>query len=227
MVACVARNCYEELQVVTAQLPENLSCVALPVLRARQATQDKSGRYGSNSGHFRKPGLRHTQFSEIDLPEYLLRRWWAYDDSHFKSAAATTTPKRKARTAYTLSPKRNVTNVVTKETIKPRKSTLHHAPLADEYANSLSFSCLSCLLLARALSLLDTLLDDRLRTLMQTSLRGLGPKGLRLTDHGLYGSFVALHIAGLDYVLHPPPSSNSIGERRVENRPTVGQGLRF
>src|SRR5215211_4782063 len=29
MVACVARFCYEELQVVAAQLPENLSCVAL------------------------------------------------------------------------------------------------------------------------------------------------------------------------------------------------------
>src|SRR5215216_4425016 len=64
-----ARICYEELQVVTAQLPENQSCVALPVLRARQATQDKSARYGSNSGHFRKPGLRHTQFSETDLTE--------------------------------------------------------------------------------------------------------------------------------------------------------------
>src|SRR5215207_8584268 len=176
MVACVARNCYEELQVVTAQLPENESCVALPVLRARQATQDKSARYVSNSGHFQKPGFRHTQFSETDLPEYLLRRWWAYDDSHFKSAAATTSPKTKARTAYTVSPIRNATNVVTKETINPKKSTLHHAPLADEYANSLSFSCFSCLLLARARSLLDTLLDDRLRTLMLTTLRGLGAK---------------------------------------------------
>src|SRR5215216_5359425 len=29
MVACVVRICYEELQVVAAQLPENLSCVAL------------------------------------------------------------------------------------------------------------------------------------------------------------------------------------------------------
>src|SRR5215216_5915253 len=169
MVACVARNCYEELQVVTAQLPENLSCVALPVLRARQATQDKSARYVSNSGHFQKPGFRHTQFSEIDLPEYLLRRWRAYADFHFKSAAPTTSPNTKARPAYTLSPKRNATNVVTKETIKPKKSTLHHAPLADACANSLSFSCFSCLLLARALSLLDTLLDDRRRTLMQTS----------------------------------------------------------
>src|SRR5919112_3349718 len=28
MVACVARICYEELQVVADQLPENLSCVA-------------------------------------------------------------------------------------------------------------------------------------------------------------------------------------------------------
>src|SRR5215207_10363458 len=177
MVACVARNCYEELQVVTAQLPENESCVALPVLGARQATQDKSVRYVSDSGHFQKPGFRHTQFSEIDLPEYLLRRWRAYADSHFKSAAPTTSPKTKARTAYTVSPKRNATNVVTKETIKPKKSTLHQAPLADACTNSLSFSCFSCLLLARALSLLDTLLDDPLRTLMlTTSLRGLGSK---------------------------------------------------
>src|SRR5215218_11306580 len=115
MVACVARNCYEELQVVTAQLPENLSCVALPVLRARQATQDKSARYVSNSGHFQKPGFRHTQFSEIDLPEYLLRRWRAYADSHFKSAAPQPAQKRRLdpRTQFppkgmppTLSPKK-------------------------------------------------------------------------------------------------------------------------
>jgi hypothetical protein len=88
--------------------------------------------------------------------------------------------------------------VVTKETIKPKNSTLHHAPLADAYAKSFSFSCFSCLLLARALSLLDTLLDDPLLTLMlTTSLRGLGANGLRLMDYGLYGSFVALHIPGL------------------------------
>ena len=89
--------------------------------------------------------------------------------------------------------------VTWQETIKPKKSTLHHAPLADACANSLSFSCFSCLLLARALSLLDTLLDDRLRTLMLLLplCAVWGANGLHLMDYGLYGSFVALHIPGL------------------------------
>src|SRR5919202_224633 len=151
---------------------------------------------------------------------------WAYEDFHFKSAAATTTPKTKARTAYTASPKRSATNVVAKETIKPKKSTLHQAPLANECANSLSFSCFSFLLLARALSLLDTLLDDRLRTLMLTTLHGFGAKRPAPDGPWPVWQLRSAPYCRTDYVLHSPPSSNSIGERRVANRPIVGPGLK-
>jgi len=41
MVARVARICYEELQVVAAELPENLSCVALQGLYRLSTAQDK------------------------------------------------------------------------------------------------------------------------------------------------------------------------------------------
>jgi hypothetical protein len=113
-------------------------------------------------------------FSETDLSRYLLLHWWTYDDSRFKSAAPTNSPLSKATTAYIVSPLRNVTNAVTKDTIKPKKSAVHSAPLADAYANSLSFSRFSCLLLARVLSLLDTLLNSPLLTLMLSTFREFG-----------------------------------------------------
>lgn len=98
------------------------------------------------------------------------------DDSHFKSAAPTNSPKRRARITYIVSPARNATNAVTREAIKPKTSTLQPAPLANAYANSFSFCCFSRLLLAWALSLLDTLLECPLLTLMLSTFRGIGGK---------------------------------------------------
>src|SRR5215213_1581926 len=121
-----ARISYEELQVVAAELPENLVlCSTARTMHSKCYTGLKRP-LGFQQGTFSETRFKaypvFAQFSETTLTEYLLRRWRAYDVSHFKSAAPTTSPKTKARTAYTLSPKRNATNVVTKETSNRRRA---------------------------------------------------------------------------------------------------------